>query len=299
MDSYVNQLLSVGLWEWAVYVCICSCAVSSTRGDLKELWKDRAADIISRFYHSASDVGSNARSFLEGKAGIPSEWFDSATANNCRFAGDHDGYISAISQMDPSEALRCYEDELLPTLLFNGITDDYEGTISSLLDSDEPSAKTDSVTRKVIELSQEVLKLSQGEQMDAAGAIPELQYEANELRRRLIEENASLTLATSTKEITGDLWPAHFANDGVVMKRVPLTVFYAEASAWVALLQLQLAALAVGQSIFDNDALYGSSERQRLKYASQLSHLCVHNNVSALDISEPFLGARDFTRGMA
>ena len=301
MDSYVNQLLSVGLWEWAVYVCICSCAVSSTRGDLKELWQHRAADIISRFYHSASDVGSNARSFLEGKVGIPSEWFDSATAIKCLFGGDQRGYISAISQMDPSEALRCYEDELLPTLLFNGLTGDYESKIFCLHDSDELSVKTDSVTRKIIELSQEVLKLSQGEQMDATAAIPELQYEANELRRRLIEENASLTLATSTtKKITGDLWPAHFAEDGgMKMKRVPLTVFYAEASAWVALLQLQLAALAAGQSIFDNDALYGSSERQRLKYASQLSHLCVHNNVSALDISEPFLGARDFTRGMA
>jgi len=295
VDSYVNQLLSVGLWEWAVYVCICSCSLSSTRGDLKELWKQRAADIISRFYHSASDVGSNARSFLEGKVGIPSEWFDSATANRSLFAGDQYGYISAILQLDPREALRCYEDELLPTLLFNGLTGDYESSIASLLDSDDPSVRTDSVTRKLVGLGQEVLKLSRGEQVDAAAAIAELQFEANDLRRQLIEENTSLTLATFKKEVTGDLWPAHFAEDGG-MKRVPLTVFYTEASAWVALMQLQLTALAAGQSIFDNDALYGSSERQRLKHASQLSHLCATND---LDISEPFLGARDFTRGMA
>jgi hypothetical protein len=111
----------------------------------------------------------------------------------------------------------------------------------------------------------------------------------------LIEESASLTLPTSTKEVTGKLWSAHFAAEGS-MKRVPLTVFYAEASSWVALMQLQLAALAAGQSIFDSDALYGSSERQRLKYASQLSHF---SRNSGVELSEPFLGARDFTRGMA
>ena len=296
VDSYVNQLLSVGLWEWAVYVCICSCSASSTRDDLKELWKQRAADIISRFYHSSSDVGSNARSFLESKVGIPKEWFDSATANRSLFAGDQHGYISAILQMDPSEALRCYEDELLPTLLFNGLTTDYESNMASLLDSGDPSAMTVSVTRKLVGLSQEVLKLSRGEeQVDSAEKIPELQFEANELRRQLIEESASLTLPTSSKKVTGKLWSANFAADGS-MKRIPLTVFYAEASSWVALMQLQLAALAAGQSIFDNDALYGSSERQRLKYVSQLSHF---SRNSGVELSEPFLGARDFTRGLA
>jgi len=292
VDSYVNQLLSIGLWEWAVYVCICTCSVSSTRRDLKKLWKQRAAEIISRFYHSASDVGSNARSFLESKVGIPNEWFDSATANRSLFSGDQHGYISAILQMDPSEALRCYEDELLPTLLFNGVTSDYESNVASL------AVMTDSVTRKLVELSQEVLKLSRGEQVDATVTIPELQIEASELRRQLIEESASLTLARSTKEVTGNLWSAHFAANEA-MKRVPLTVFYAEASSWVALMQLQLGALAAGQSIFDNDSLYGSSERQRLKHASQLSHLCARNSIGGPELSEPFLGARDFTRGMA
>ena len=296
VDSYVHQLLSIGMWEWAVYVCICSCTATSALSQFSVLWKKRAADIIQRFYpsdesHDGSDIMPHRRSFLHTKVGIPEEWFCLASANRFLYCGDPLGYVNSIVHISPVDAIKCYEEQILPTELFDG-NPDYDSYFA-LLDNDTSGVTDGSAFRQLVSLCKDVLQLSRQQQDKSHGAsIERLKDLAFNVQEQLQERSTSLSSSTRKSS-----WPARETIKG---RNIPLSVFYAEASAWVAFMQLQLAALEAGHSVFDDGGLYGPSERRRLKQASQLSHLastCMSVTRSSEDTLQPFLGSSDFIRG--
>jgi len=298
VDSYVHQLLSIGMWEWAVYVCICSFTATSALGQFSELWKKRAADIILRFYpsdesHDGSDIMPHRSSFLHTKVGIPEEWFYLASANRSLYCGDPLGYVNNIVHISPIESVKCYEEQILPTELFDG-NPDYDSYFA-LLDKDTSGIADGSVFQQLVLLCKDMLQLSRRQQRDKSygASIQRLKDLAFNVQDQLQERSTSLSSSTRKSS-----WPVRETIKGGTT--LPLSVFYAEASAWVAFMQLQLAALEAGHSVFDDGGLYGSSERRRLKQASQLSHLastCVSVTRSSEDTLQPFLGSSDFIRG--
>mmetsp|Transcript_4706 Transcript_4706/g.5426 ORF Transcript_4706/g.5426 Transcript_4706/m.5426 type:complete len:414 (-) Transcript_4706:147-1388(-) len=137
MDSFAAQLLSAGKWEWAVYVTLCSLHEPS--GKLIACKKRMAKSIIDKHFAPYDDEHARIRrSFLEEKVGVPSAWFEEALSNYALHVGDAKSYLLHSTHLASNEALKRYEEALLPDALFNR---DYNGIAEILSTMDGQGTK--------------------------------------------------------------------------------------------------------------------------------------------------------------
>jgi len=131
IDSYVSELVSVGLWEWAVYVTLCtSFPTDSTEGESRRLEvMKKAKEIIMR--HSITKINhtneklrlfEEKRRFLEEKVGIPRTWFEEALAVRYSYDSDPRSAVNhLISSSQFHEALLVIQNSVLPkAIIFGG-----------------------------------------------------------------------------------------------------------------------------------------------------------------------------------
>lgn len=284
VDSYVMQLISFGAWEWAVYVCICLSRGSHSNNCLQDLWKTRAMEIVERFYPRVglSSSVSTRRAFLEERVGIPSSWFAYAAADKALSVGDASTYFANINEISTENPGRFFEDYILPNQLFGA---KYDSKLEQYLGL----VRDESVMHGLLRLLNGVSEVSKEDQSTVSAVrIEELEGLAIEVQQQL-EDDAPLCEANRM------YWPSRNMNDS---RRIPLSVIFSEALSWVACMRLQLTALRGGFSIFDHGGIGSGSEKKKLKYASQLTHLTsalgVGNNFNH---AQPFLGADNFLRG--
>uniref|UniRef100_A0A7S3QAT4 Peptidase S59 domain-containing protein n=1 Tax=Chaetoceros debilis TaxID=122233 RepID=A0A7S3QAT4_9STRA len=131
LNSFASQLLSSGMWEWAVYVSLC-CFNASGLSDQLILAKEKMAkDIVLKHYSSDSKECQRRRSFLEDKVGIPSSWFEMALSNRAIYDGNAEAFFKhSISTND--QLPQQYEELILPNALFNGGLSNYRSIVQTL-----------------------------------------------------------------------------------------------------------------------------------------------------------------------
>jgi len=134
MESYAFQLVEANLWEWAVYVLLCSfCDLDSISKDVFQRKKLLALDVVLRHYTDDTEVdplSNHRRSFLEEEVGIPVKWFEKAKALRYRYSLDPLGFLHGTSYY-AQDALSTYE-EILPDILFDGSGTYYQEVIDFL-----------------------------------------------------------------------------------------------------------------------------------------------------------------------
>ena len=124
LDSFVSQLVDVNLWEWAVYVTLCTNNVktASRRHDVIS----RAKELIMRHYTVEDDMLLvTKRQFLENKLRIPSSWFNEALAVrdiSTRSVGSSPNELvkHLIACHQHKEALAVIQNEYIPQVLMFG-----------------------------------------------------------------------------------------------------------------------------------------------------------------------------------
>merc|ERR1712127_794153 len=81
--------------------------------------KEKAKNIILRYWRGNS-TDLNQRTFLEKTLGIPSIWFEMATAHNCIYMADTYGYVKHAVRYSTEDAINTYNATILPLMLFQG-----------------------------------------------------------------------------------------------------------------------------------------------------------------------------------
>jgi len=143
LETYALQLVEANLWEWAIYVLLC------TFGDLNFINKAIlqrkkliALDIFLRYYTDdiVMDPHSNRRrSFLERHVGVPVAWFNKAILQRFDVAQSHRhqrlfdklGLLYQSASFSNDDALTIYE-KILPDILVDGGGANYQEVIDFL-----------------------------------------------------------------------------------------------------------------------------------------------------------------------
>jgi nuclear pore complex protein Nup98-Nup96 len=121
LDSYATQLLSAGMWEWAVYVSLCTFKKNELCPFVIQHKVAMAKRIINSQYPSSTTLeAKNKRKFLEDTLKIPSSWFNDSFAIYCISTFNVKGYFEVVTQSSMEDALRVYEESILTDSLFEG-----------------------------------------------------------------------------------------------------------------------------------------------------------------------------------
>ena len=273
LDSYASQLVSCGRWDLGVYIMLCAFGI------------DRPEDLVSRERIAKGIVLRNCPDVLEGEIipyrdelesiGVPSAWFEEALAYRCGNRGDTFVYVKHLSQFSPEEARTAVEKLVVPNMLFMTPAD-----VQSSLDMIAAFAwDEESLARTLVDfyqLAEDIMTLSQTEDDEwKSDEIPLLMDLAASVKTRLLAHrsyNSEIQDAQGTLRVI----PCY--------RVVPTAIFLAEALAGVSFLQLQLGALAIGSSIWDDSYLRGTSTRP-LKVASELAFIAARDKGVFSDIS--------------
>jgi hypothetical protein len=115
IDGYVAQLVSKGLWEWGVYVLLCSIGLDNrTLSQLSGRFRT-AKSLIGQHFRSSN---ADKRNFLLS-VGVPEEYFQEALARRYMVEGNIGFYIKHIASAGKTEEARqAFELTLLPSSLF-------------------------------------------------------------------------------------------------------------------------------------------------------------------------------------
>ena len=272
IDGYVTQLILEGLWEWAIYICLCACNRFSSRNGIDCLWQRRAFDILSRNITRIVD----RRSFLQSKIMLPSNWFDRALALHSTYLHDFMGEANYTTQFSPAKAMGIYEELCLPSILFKGGAEVIMRNMKSLKNG---NASEEGILFGFLQLCEEVLKLSQLSQKE-------------QLAQRDRMEGLILLcdhLRAKAEEIET------LSEDSFWVSDIPRPVCVAELVSCLSTLETQLLALQQGLSIFEDTRSQGI---RRLKLSSQLTYNISHpDTVFEMHGREESLGEQDNQRG--
>jgi hypothetical protein len=140
LDSYATQLLSAGMWEWAVYVTLCTFKKNELYPSVIQHKVSIAKRIIySQYPVSVPVEAKDKRTFLEETLGIPSSWFNDSFALYCISTFNVKGYFECAAQSPIADSLRVYEESILTDSLFEGDREncDLLLQVMSSLDSDD------------------------------------------------------------------------------------------------------------------------------------------------------------------
>lgn len=158
--GYEAQLISLGLWDWAVFVSLCT--MSSDVPDYIRAAKVRRAKSIILQHFDDNEDSRRRRAFLEKKVEVPSEWFEEALAGRYAFYGNVIRTIEHTLAYNCDEAVKLVEVDFLPELFLIE-----KGSIESrvgLLERVAPIARPDSMVVamcRLIGIGQEMAKLGQ------------------------------------------------------------------------------------------------------------------------------------------
>ena len=132
LESYSSQLEHSGHWEWAVYVSLCRLSTKPLSNNIHRK-KRMAMDIICRNYTVENDnVAMQKRLFLKNEVRIPDDWFDKALSMSALQKFDIDKFIQHTSITSTNQAMKVYEDAILPDVLFNRGTSSYQDILNFL-----------------------------------------------------------------------------------------------------------------------------------------------------------------------
>lgn len=149
LDSYVFQLLSVGMWDWAVYVSLCTFKKNELCPHVIRHKVAMAKRIINCQYPVS--IGADAkekRTFLEDIIKIPSSWFDDSLATYCVSTFNVKGFFEFSARSSMEDALKVYEEYILADYLFEGDRKTCD-LLSQVLQSGEHKSSSLSLSRVV------------------------------------------------------------------------------------------------------------------------------------------------------
>ena len=246
VDAVTYQLISEGYWEWAAYASLCFIG-SGTMSDSEAFARrQRAKNIISRFYSPSTDPSAaSRRSFLQN-IGIPPQWFDEALAYRCASVGDAFGMVSNL-RFSAVESMAAMEELMIPHMILEG--KESMKRLWQLLESLRTKITDDCIEvwnrpggcgmyHKFIELYSEVEKLS-NMPLDnvVSGTVDDLLDVATHLQKMI----------STAKESTHGRTSLPFVKIDYGFTRTPRDVVLAEVGAKLSIIRLQLLAAKHGQ----------------------------------------------------
>lgn len=120
IDSLSSQLIGDGLWEWAVYVGLCSISSRGMSESSAAARMIRSKNIIKRFYSPSTDpLAESRRSFLQ-TIGIPPHWLAEAQAYRCASEGDIFGMLENLMRCSATDSMAVLERIIIPHMILEG-----------------------------------------------------------------------------------------------------------------------------------------------------------------------------------
>lgn len=325
LETYAFQLVEANVWEWAVYVLLCTFGdVDSIDRGMLQRRKSMAKDIVLRHYNTNNhdvDLLPNEqglqqqlqrRSFLEQEVGIPSSWFEMALSHRYRRTFDPHGFVQQTAHFSLVDALATYE-EILPDIIIDGKqTTDHKGVIEFLeaIKSDTRNEWDDSclggMVYDFLMLSQNVNEVSTITAMDmqpditaTEQRIDKLLVQAKRLQTTLCRAAA---IATTTKKTTQ---PASLFFGGMTITSSEMCL--AELTSAVSAMVVHLNIFRMGGSPFEmTSARHNNPQRLRKggRKLKKTSELMFAWSNQTRDVSSPaqlnlkgVLGSRTILRG--
>lgn len=250
-DSLASQLIGDGLWEWAVYVCLCSVGSKGVVRSSSAARMIRAKNIIMRFYSPSTDPIAESRcSFLQD-IGIPSQWLAEARAYRLASEGDIFGMLESLMQCSASASMAVLERLIIPHMILEGknsrsqlwqLLESLRSKITenSVIDWDKPNGC--GVFHQLLDLEATVEDLSR--------------MQPGELQMSDVDIDHLLELATDLEAMisTGSETRAHnatlpFTKVGYGFRRTPPNVVNAEVGNMMTGLRMHLMAIKTGKSL--------------------------------------------------
>lgn len=245
LDGYVAQLTSQGLWEWAVFVTLCTMA--DTSDEAKRSKVERAKKLVLQNFVESDPSAQTRRAFLETRIGVPSKWFEESLAYQAGSRGEVLQFIIHSLEFDSESALEALEDLYLPNIFF--MNQDEIDKLLQLIEDVGTVAAHDSLARAAYRfflLDKRVKSMVGAHPDDVAESLPELfsNFESVQSTLRFIRSKArrshgKILLVPNTP------------------KSVPLSCMLSEALDYLDFVKLQLKALE--SSVATNDAMLVSS----------------------------------------
>jgi len=237
LDGYAFQLVSQGLWEWAVYIFL--CILCNRKVAPSRMWRiQRAKSLVLQSYSEDNAANIEKRKFLE-KLGLPSEWFEEAASYRSFAAGDTYKYIAHSLNLDPEKASKVLERTLVPNILFtdrkarDSILQIFEGLSSKMEHQSLVSA-----IWTFFAIYEEIEGLERCSQAEIQESVPELMETCEEIQQIFSSYKAREEKLTDNGL---DIVPESYL--------VPLGSFLAEALHQTSHFKLQLLSLKEGMGI--------------------------------------------------
>jgi len=259
LESYADDLVRDGHWEWAIYVVLCSFNEDSLTKRLIQRKKTKAMEILFKNYLDNSS-SKQRRDFLETNIGIPSYWFKIAVSYRSIQSLHYNTFTHHSAEASMSNTLVTFEEMVLPSILFDLDKDNchdlmlYLETMRNEL-GDMSSSSFGGLVLQYLKLSEIVIQSS-------AGTVMEEQWNFDELlEQAFLIQNAIPKLEKPTGR-------------GDDLSKVPRNVAITELEDAVMLLIAQLKVLQTGRSVVEtNGKNYDNSELRALKIMSKLGYL--------------------------
>ncbi|CAJ1941899.1 unnamed protein product [Cylindrotheca closterium] len=255
MDSYTAQLLINGKWEWAVYVSLCSMVPL----DANSIHMERAKKLVFQNYTGSTSKSRYCRGFLES-VGVPSKWFEEASALRCAIGGDSHGHLCHMAKVSGDNVASILEKTVVPNMLFMNM----EKLEQALKLLEVFAVEGDSLALalcNLFQLYQSISELDGASRAEIECAIPSLSEACSSIEQVLV-----------TYKLEGTARREAFVCFAPVV--VPFVSFLAEAMSQISLFKIKLTAL--------------QSEIQISGSVSQILNLAQpkHQEVNRLGISD-------------
>jgi nuclear pore complex protein Nup98-Nup96 len=234
IDGLKAQLLSSGLWQWCVYVSLCSLNPQSISPSFIDWRLNQAKSLISRHYQQSEE---SKRDFLES-IGVPKEWFEDALACRSKNDGDAFSYIQhTVAAGNLQEATEAFEKTYLPTGLFVE-----KAKLLQFLDIFDAFVSVESADSLVALLPDlvdvanaiELLEGSPQDEINAAG--PKLLKLLDGVEGTLCKYESSEVFSKESLDMIPDIYP------------IPVGAFVVQAAEVTSFMRLQIMALQSGNS---------------------------------------------------
>lgn len=120
IESLASQLIGDGLWEWAVYVSLCSIGGTFLSRSTSAARMIRAKNIVMRFYSPSTDPLAESRRLFLQDIGVPLHWLAQAHAYRCASEGDVFGMFDNLFLCSASESMILMERLIIPHMIIEG-----------------------------------------------------------------------------------------------------------------------------------------------------------------------------------
>jgi len=272
IENYSMHLINSGKWEWAVYVTLCTFGEHiSFDSSLFNLKRIKAKEIIMQNFEENDRSSCDCRNFLEKIVGIPSAWFEKAIATKCIYYADPLGYVKQTMNYSSADALRVYNDLIIPSALFAGGVKNCND-ISFMLNEMKNTTENFETFKECV-MIKDFLSLSDYILECSRKSSPE-QVDHTMVHKKL---NSAINLYTRIK----NEWNSSSTSQFPGIAKIPKSVHINEVFSSVSLILMQLKALDDGMPLIEHQSEHSCTGLKRLKLISQLDFLSsAHNDIS-------------------